>query len=109
MLRTCAAAMLMSLTLRSKLALLVSLGPTVTTADPGLDTSAWALGATAPDLASGALLSCVPPWAGAPPLTDASLVLLVEPPALQPASSRAVSAPAAIILPLGRSGPLGSV
>ena len=102
MVRTWAAATLMSLTRRSRLALLVNLGPTLTTADPGLDASAGAPGATAPDLASPALSSCVLPWAGATPPAAVSLLLPVEPPALQPESSRAVSAPVAIILPRGR-------
>src|SRR5665647_984963 len=83
MLRTWAAATLMSLTRRSRLALLVSLGPTLTAADPGLDASAGAPGAKAPDLASGAPADASKPGSAAvsvgPKLTkSASLDLRVK-------------------------------
>src|SRR5665647_2448536 len=68
--------------------------------------SAGAPGATAPDLASGAQLTRVPPAAGAPPPTAA--LVLDEPPALHPESNRAVSVPAAIIFPVGKCGRVGS-
>src|SRR5450759_3937605 len=90
----------MFLTRRSRLALLVSLGPTLTTADPGLDASAGAPGATAPGLASGTPSRALP-LAGAGPPTTPLLVLRAEPPPPQPESNRAVRAPAAIIVRRG--------
>src|SRR5665647_3434373 len=97
----------MSLTRRSRLAVLVSLGPTLTTADPGLETSAGPAGAPATDFAPGATLSWALSMADATPPTDPWLLVLVEPPLLQPASNRAESATTAVRLRGGRRSPSG--
>src|SRR5665648_177863 len=88
----------MSLTWRSRLALLVSLGPTPTTGVPDLATSAGAA-----DGATEAALRPTLSLAGAPPLMVPSVLVVVEP-LPQPASKRADRAPTTIIFRRGRDG-----
>src|SRR5665647_1659746 len=97
MVRTWAAPTEMSLTWRSKLALLVSLGPTPTRGAPG---AGWARGALflAPEAPLGPMLS----GTGAAPLAVLTVLVFPGLPPLQPASNRADRAARAIRLMAGR-------
>src|ERR1035437_2045386 len=104
MVRTWAAPTEMSLTWRSKLALLVSLGPTPTRGAPG---AGWARGALflAPEalLAPEAPLGPILSGTGAAPLAVLTVLVFPGLPPLQPASNRADRAARAIRLMAGRT------